>query len=155
MKIVSKPKTTSNTEVPVVDTPSKKVEQVRSVPAGSVRGAVSTQLLSDLSQGMENEQVRALQEHLRTLGFFTFPTSTGYFGSVTFQAVQAFQREYDLPATGYVGPLTREKVSLALSQGNKKPLNVTFSEIVELFVAKGLIPANKKEQALEIVTLQN
>lgn len=123
-------------------------------PVGNVQGAQASQFLSDLSQGMESEEVQALQEYLRSLGFFTFPTSTGYFGPITFQAVQAFQRHHNLPETGYVGPLTREKLHLGSSQGGKRPLSLSFEEMVELFVTNGIIPADRKEKALEIVALQ-
>jgi hypothetical protein len=142
---------TSDTEA---EDESDGEEGENELPEGNVRGAQASQFLSDLSQGMESEEVRALQEYLRGLGFFTFPTSTGYFGPVTMQAVQAFQRHHNLPETGFVGPLTREKLHLGLSQGNNKQGPLSFAEIVELFVTKGIIPSDKKERALAIVALQ-
>jgi hypothetical protein len=103
---------------------------------------------------MRNEQVRVLQEQLRALGYFTFPVSTGYFGPITLQAVRTFQRAHNLPETGYVGILTREMMTPLVSKGGKKPLDINFEEIVELFVSKGILPSEKREQALTIVALQ-
>jgi hypothetical protein len=69
----------------------------------------------ELSEDDENEGVKNLQEKLRSLGFFTFPTSTGYFGPVTLASVKAFQIANGIvfsgtPETtgfGLVGPRTR------------------------------------------------
>ena len=126
MKTTAVQKPSSRNEEDATETPSTETEEGSDdedeSPAGNVRGAQTSQFLSDLSQGMESEDVRALQEYLRSLGFFTFPTSTGYFGPMTLQAVQAFQRHHSLPETGYVGPLTREKLHLGMPQGVKKPV---------------------------------
>ncbi|HEY9688656.1 MAG TPA: peptidoglycan-binding protein [Coleofasciculaceae cyanobacterium] len=48
----------------------------------------------------------AIQNRLRALGFFK-ARSTGYYGPITRQAVQAFQRSRGLTADGVVGPKTR------------------------------------------------
>ena len=75
-------------------------------PGGQVLGESSFKFLNYLKMGMSNDSVRELQERLRKEGYFTFPTSTGYFGSVTFNAVKSFQRARGLPSTGFVGPMT-------------------------------------------------
>jgi hypothetical protein len=63
---------------------------------------------SSLGLGSKGQEVVALQQKLRELGFFKFPTNTGYYGSVTKAAVIAFQKKYNLkPYPGIVGPLTR------------------------------------------------
>ena len=62
----------------------------------------------DLSVGISNDQVLALQLKLQGLGYF--PSSlrpTGYFGSVTKKAVIDYQAAQGLPTTGFVGPMTR------------------------------------------------
>jgi len=69
----------------------------------------------DLDFGDSGAEVSTLQQTLDTLGFFSYPTITGYFGSVTQTAVQAFQTAKNIvtagtPATtgfGRVGPSTR------------------------------------------------
>ncbi|HBF67459.1 MAG TPA: hypothetical protein DDW36_03480, partial [Candidatus Magasanikbacteria bacterium] len=61
---------------------------------------------SFLSAGSQGDEVKALQQKLKTLGFFTLEPN-GNFGPHTQQAVQAFQRANSLPTVGYVGPQTR------------------------------------------------
>lgn len=58
-----------------------------------------------LQQGMQGEDVAELQRLLTEAGVYKGPV-TGYFGALTLQAVQQFQRAKGLPAFGYVGPLT-------------------------------------------------
>ena len=57
---------------------------------GKVLGASFFKFSKYLSQGMSIEDVMELQERLRAEGFFTFKTSTGYFGPITFGAVKAY-----------------------------------------------------------------
>jgi hypothetical protein len=71
-------------------------------------------LTTDHRLGDHSNDVRALQKFLNTHGFTiarTGPGSPGKetttFGSKTFQALKKFQRARGLPATGYLGPLTR------------------------------------------------
>ena len=77
--------------------------------AGQVLGAETFAFTSDLRLGMSGNDVRELQERLRKEGFFTFATSTGYFGPITFAAVKAYQTAHPEIGfvTGFVGPLTR------------------------------------------------
>ncbi len=53
--------------------------------------------------------VTALQVYLNATGYMQYP-ATGYFGSLTYRAVVAFQNANGLPATGFVGPLTRAQI---------------------------------------------
>lgn len=48
----------------------------------------------------------SLQEDLRVLGYFTYPTNTGYYGDLTTTAVKAFQKDHDLTQNGMVGMTT-------------------------------------------------
>lgn len=67
---------------------------------------------TNLGYGMRSEEVRLLQERLRAEGFFTFHTSTGYFGPITLAAVKAYQVAKGIPfITGFVGPLTRAELN--------------------------------------------
>lgn len=45
----------------------------------------------NLKVGDDNEDVRQLQKVLRRLGYFSFPTDTGYYGQATRDAVYRFQ----------------------------------------------------------------
>lgn len=51
--------------------------------------------------------VKKLQEVLIAGNYVTFKTATGFFGSLTFLGVKAYQKAHNIPTTGYVGPLTR------------------------------------------------
>lgn len=55
-----------------------------------------------LSLGMSGTDVSALQSRLKELGFFTYPTITGYYGPVTEAAVRAYQIANGLPQSGIV-----------------------------------------------------
>jgi peptidoglycan endopeptidase LytE len=60
--------------------------------------------------GMSSPQVKELQQLLKEKGFFTYPTITGYFGTITEQAVKAFQASVHLPVTGIVDDTTYAKL---------------------------------------------
>lgn len=68
-----------------------------------------------LRQGAEAETVRILQEYLNYIADFIpeIPSvsPTGYFGPQTQQAVEAFQRLYGLPVTGYVEAVTWDRIA--------------------------------------------
>lgn len=53
--------------------------------------------------------VVSLQQFLAAQGYFSY-APTGYFGPVTFRAVQQFQLHNGIIGTGYVGPITRAKI---------------------------------------------
>jgi peptidoglycan hydrolase-like protein with peptidoglycan-binding domain len=48
------------------------------------------------------EDVAQLQQRLRELGYFTYPTNTGYFGETTLRAIAQFQSDQGLEPTGVV-----------------------------------------------------
>ncbi len=62
--------------------------------------------LVNLTLGMSNEDVLALQEFLNKNGYYN-ATINGYFSPVTEAGVVAFQQAHELPLTGVVGPQTR------------------------------------------------
>ncbi|UKS24370.1 NlpC/P60 family protein [Paenibacillus sp. HWE-109] len=82
------------------------------VSAATAAGTSSTML----AQGMTSSSVAELQQNLKTLGFFTYPTATGYFGTITTQAVKDYQKAYSLPQTGMVDAVTNTSVSHALTK---------------------------------------
>ena len=69
--------------------------------------AASLPITHTLALGWTGEEVSALQAILKRLGMFTDEV-TGYFGSITEQAVKQFQAQNNLSAVGIVGPMTRE-----------------------------------------------
>jgi peptidoglycan hydrolase-like protein with peptidoglycan-binding domain len=62
----------------------------------------------------QRDQVFQLQNFLRFNGYLT-ANATGYFGPQTLAAVKKFQVKSGIPATGFVGSLTRGKIN-ALTQ---------------------------------------
>ncbi len=78
---------------------------------GKVLGASTFRFVSNLKKGINSDAVKQLQEKLRAEGYFTYPTSTGYFGTVTVDAVKAYQKAKGLPSTGFVGPLTIKELN--------------------------------------------
>ncbi|WP_026691559.1 peptidoglycan-binding protein [Alteribacter aurantiacus] len=56
--------------------------------------------------GMNNSDVKVLQETLKEKGFFTYHTATGFYGEVTRQAVREFQLANGLKVDGVAGPQT-------------------------------------------------
>ncbi len=67
-----------------------------------------------LRRGSSGEEVRLLQQFLTLYATSSAPTVTGYFGTLTKQAVREFQRKESLDPVGIVGPKTRARI-LALS----------------------------------------
>jgi peptidoglycan hydrolase-like protein with peptidoglycan-binding domain len=78
----------------------------------------------DLSVGMKGDDVKNLQVFLNTHGFVIAAAGAGskgaettYFGLATKEAVKKFQQANNIsPVSGYVGPLTRVKLSTLLAK---------------------------------------
>ncbi|MGN0649423.1 MAG: peptidoglycan-binding protein [Oscillospiraceae bacterium] len=68
-----------------------------------------------LTEGMDNSDVRQLQQYLNVIGqnIRDIPVVpvTGYFGSQTRNAVEIFQSLYGIPVTGYVGAPTWDAIA--------------------------------------------
>ncbi len=76
--------------------------------SGTVLGTRAFKFTSLLTLGSTGAEVSELQKLLKRLGYFTYPAITKFFGSVTRQAVVAFQKANKLaPYPGWVGPATR------------------------------------------------
>jgi peptidoglycan hydrolase-like protein with peptidoglycan-binding domain len=87
------------------------------------------QITNNLKFGMRSLEVSCLQEFLKSQGPEIYPEGlvTGYFGPLTLSAVKRFQQKYwqeiltpwglsKDQATGFVGPTTRAKINILLSQ---------------------------------------
>ncbi|MQR94754.1 peptidoglycan-binding protein [Fictibacillus phosphorivorans] len=72
----------------------------------------------DLKFGTTGPEVKQLQTRLKNLGFFKYPMITDYFGTVTEDSVEAFQKAHGLPVTGIVTKTVLDKVT---EVENKKP----------------------------------
>lgn len=69
-----------------------------------------------LKLGMSGGDVKLLQSNLRKLGYFSFPTDTGLFGTWTLKAVQNFQKDNGIDVTGNYGPITHTKLYKILNK---------------------------------------
>lgn len=80
-----------------------------------IAGATAITLNTNLTVGSTGADVSALQTWLMANGYsipaISAGTAKGYFGSQTKAAVVAFQAANGIPNTGFVGPLTRGKLS--------------------------------------------
>jgi peptidoglycan hydrolase-like protein with peptidoglycan-binding domain len=82
---------------------------------GSSPSTSSSSFARNVGLGMTDDEVQALQVFLNTHGFPVSPSgrpgSPGnegtFFGNKTHDALAKFQQAHNLPATGYLGPLTR------------------------------------------------
>ncbi|MEC2071323.1 C40 family peptidase [Alkalihalophilus marmarensis] len=59
-----------------------------------------------LRVGMNHADVTELQEALKSKGYFTFDRATGYYGTITADAVRKFQASNGLKVDGIAGPQT-------------------------------------------------
>ena len=102
------------------------VENVSNNPGTPIVGSTCPNLVRNLGPGASGGDVAQLQEHLGNTGDFRFPTATGFYGSLTVSAVQAFQCRAlglcsgSVTTNGYgaVGPQTR--VALTQTCGNNE-----------------------------------
>lgn len=83
-------------------------------PIEATLASVSIASFTPLWVGSRGYAVSTLQKNLKALGFYTYAYITGYYGTVTKQAVQRFQASYGLPATGNVNSATNTQIWHAL-----------------------------------------
>ncbi|MFZ7133830.1 MAG: NlpC/P60 family protein [Eubacteriales bacterium] len=76
-------------------------------------GAVSADYYSNpsyLRYGLWSNEVKNLQQDLKDLGYFTYYTTTTYYGSFTYNAVVTYQRDKNIGVDGIVGPVTASEI---------------------------------------------
>ena len=79
-----------------------------------VVGTANADYYSDnitLKYGMRNNEVTNMQKDLKNLGYFSY-YPTGYFGSLTYNAVLSFQKDNGLYADGIVGRATSREIKV-------------------------------------------
>jgi peptidoglycan DL-endopeptidase LytE len=84
-------------------------------------GAASIQSNNILKIGSTGDSVKVLQQNLKTLGYFTYPEITGYYGTITAEAVKKFQQKYGLTVDGIAGPKTMNKLQEVMTGNNPLP----------------------------------
>jgi peptidoglycan hydrolase-like protein with peptidoglycan-binding domain len=108
--------------------------QAPSAPSGQVLGASAYNFSSDFGLGTQDEDVTQLQTILIADGYLKIITPTGYFGTLTKVAVEAYQAANNIsPASGYVGPLTRASLNKGVtptaSQEQSSVLQNLYTEL--------------------------
>jgi len=73
---------------------------------------------ANLALGTRGEAVECLQGFLHDAGLLGEGLKTGYFGTLTAEALKAWQTKMSLPATGYFGPMTREKLAKHIAENH-------------------------------------
>jgi peptidoglycan hydrolase-like protein with peptidoglycan-binding domain len=96
----------------IVDTATQK--KLNTVSQAETRLAIPGDFVvfsTDMKLGDRGEAVKDLQEFLVYEGSYTQALVSGYFGSLTRNAVMKFQRKYSItPVSGYVGYKTRHRM---------------------------------------------
>ena len=100
----------SNSNTPVVKTETAKVA---SAPVSATNSALKFE--RELSLEIQGEDVRLLQEALKALQYLDIDTCTDYFGSMTEEALKAFQQSQGLNADGIAGLRTIEAFNQVLT----------------------------------------
>lgn len=85
---------------------SLSVEFTTSAQSGATPSVDNVQIRKNLFIGSRGAQVVTLQTILNKQGYMQV-SPTGYFGLITYKAVQQFQKAHGISQTGFVGPLTR------------------------------------------------
>ncbi|MFH1789918.1 MAG: peptidoglycan-binding protein [bacterium] len=108
IKVVSASSKTSSSNAPSA-TAKTQASATQSLPNVSSNYTFTKYLYI----GDKGKEVENLQNILKDLGYFTYPTITGYFGSATKEAVVKFQKKNKLsPYPGWIGPSTRSTLNL-------------------------------------------
>ena len=95
------------------------------------------ELSSNLYNGLTSAQVTELQTFLAAQNYFSGPI-IGRYGPLTMRSVINFQGAYGIPATGFVGPLTRAKIQALTCGTNPQPAaNVSIYSITPTSGAVG------------------
>lgn len=92
--------------------------QVGSNTESAINKALNYKKNNILSKGQVSNDVKNLQNDLKTLGYLT-GNADGAFGAGTEAAVKAFQQKHGLTADGLAGSSTRAKIADAIAEKNK------------------------------------
>ena len=79
------------------------------------------EFVNTLKTNSTGTEVKELQQALKDLGYFKYPTITGFYGPVTAQAVKDFQTDNNLPITGKLDNVTITALNTATGSDNNAP----------------------------------
>lgn len=105
----------------VPSAPAPTVIPANSGNFGEVLGASAYSFVANIRYGKSGIDVTELHKVLIAAGFLKIPAPTGWFGPLTLAAVKKYQAANGIPATGFVGPLTRAVLNRStVSVSNEK-----------------------------------
>lgn len=102
-----------------------------------------------LKKGSNGSQVKSVQSELKELGYFTYPKITGYYGSITVNAVKKFQKEHGLYVDGIIGKRTISALNCAITE--KEKMAITNSIIYTVSDAASVATEEASESAEAIL----
>lgn len=97
-----------------------------------------------LKLDMEGEDVKALQETLKILGFLNIDETDIVFGAKTKQAVEDFQKLYEIQVDGIAGSNTIESINQALNGSNRKRRPLASRGDISRSIDKNIIATARK-----------
>ena len=126
--------------------------------SGVTTGATQTLWNRNLTIGSRGSDVLALQKVLISKGYLSIKAPTTYFGQLTKSALIRYQKANGIyPTSGYFGPKTRAYMNKynsgsGSSTASTKQGELSLKEIVNLFLALGIIPEEKRDVALSAIS---
>jgi peptidoglycan endopeptidase LytE len=98
--------------------------------------------------GMSHPQIKQLQQQLKQLGYFTSPQITGYYGTVTLDAVKKFQKANGLAVTGVADSRTVQTIQKVL---NRRVNSSTNKQETVLRIGSKGSEVSKLQQQLKLL----
>src|SRR3989344_916729 len=130
----------------------KRVLTLLAISAMALPAITAAAIDTNLKYGARGTEVSELQEFLIDKGFF-LSAPTGNFYSLTLKAVIAYQTSVALPATGFVGPMTRGIINQELADTSTQA-EVTETGTTTPPITESPIDLLKKQVALLMQQIQ-
>lgn len=92
-----------------------------------------------LEKGSNGAAVTSLQQDLRTLGYFTYSSNTGYYGEITEAAVKEFQKQHGLEQNGKVGQTTGPLIEAEAAKKDETAKAESSDKAAVVVTAKKLV----------------
>ncbi|WP_078429729.1 peptidoglycan-binding protein [Alkalihalobacterium alkalinitrilicum] len=103
-----------------------------------------------LKKGMSHPDVKELQEVLKTKGYFNYHTATGFYGTITEEAVKQFQKTHGIQTTGVANTNTLNILLNTTTQRSATSTQIASATATNSALAQttGLLRAGSQGQAV-------
>ncbi|OLO42330.1 hypothetical protein BTR23_03660 [Alkalihalophilus pseudofirmus] len=103
-----------------------------------------------LKKGMSHPDVKELQEVLKTKGYFNYHTATGFYGTITEEAVKQFQKTHGIQTTGVANTNTLNLLLNTTTQRSATSTQIASATATNSALAQttGLLRAGSQGQAV-------